>query len=247
MEIGEPALVALRPASAIRSTPTVTIRIVDVKGLYEPGLDDRSSRPPGTTRGSSYAPGYTSADDRGRIFRNRSPDGTWASRTQYVELTVRVLPAGVPIPGGATIVWEVEEPGDHSADDPQMRTDAAGLFPNARNDPRGRARVRSRLEQIDPMFALSGNETTIDPATRESKVRLHVSDVAGDTYRVKASTRFAPCTSARTGVMTVWDRIELEYVKMASAIALPVNEIAAHYDIARVQAFVAAHAGAHPA
>ena len=231
--MGEPVAVVVSSLEGAIS-PTADIQIIEIAGLYKPGGDNRTRKPPGTSRGSSYRRGYISDDDRGRVFRNRAPDGFWEKDRQYLEITARVVSSVPPIPSGSKVRWEVEEPGDPSSADSRMSPETTKYFPRA-NDPRGRAQQKMRLEQMDGRYALSGQETLIDTASGLSKVRIHVSDVAGDTYRIRASVTFAPATPAQTGLITVWDRIELEYVKMASARELPVQDIARHYDMACVQ------------
>lgn len=226
--------------------------IIEVKGLYKPGVDDRAVKPPGTTKNSSYVTGYTSADDKGRIFTNRALDGTWKKDEQFIELTVQleVAPTACPLPVGTKVKWTVEDPDDPTNDagnvhpaagrliDPNDYSGSAKTGANANdNNPRGKATATPKFEQADPAYALTGDETVVDGALR-SKVRFHVSDVAGDNYRIVAKGLHPSVTvsaSAKTGIMTVWHRIEIEYVKMASASELPVDQIASHYDIACVQ------------
>lgn len=237
-------------------THCLFLRIEDIKGLYAGGVDDRVNPPEGTTQNASAVPGYTSDDDRGRIYSNHLPDGTWQKNKQYVEITVSVQPPSVPIPPGSKITWSFSDPDDPSNEDPRMDRDAGRLLdPNdylgrfkigksdGDNDPYGKAQEKPGFEQADPKFPLSGNDTAIDPATRTSKVRFNVSDIAGDNYKVKAEMKpIAPITSVtsvETGVMTVWHRIKLEYVKMKTAAELPVKDIALYYDKAFAQVDVA--------
>lgn len=228
------------------------VEITDVLGLNKPGFDDRVIKPAGTTKNSSYQAGYISDDNKGRIFTNRKPDGTWVKDTQYVEVTAEVFPLGVVLPAGSKMVWTIEDPDDPTNEDPRVRKDAGEILdpndytggvktdakPND-NDPRGKADETYKLEEIDPKYALAGLETLIDIPNRISKVRLHVNDIAGDNYRIKAEVKKDPkitlSVPGQTGIMTVWHRVELEYVKMNSAAELPVDEIAKHYDMACAQ------------
>jgi hypothetical protein len=98
-------------------------------------------------------------------------------------------------------------------------------------------------------FAQSGDFEFADGATiklcdtqikdGKSCVRLHVSNVAGDNFvvvaRIKKSPRVAPSSETRTGVMTVWKRIDVEYVCMEGAFALPIAKVAPFFEPARVQ------------
>ncbi len=227
--------------------------MIEIRGLYKPGVDDRAVRPPGTTKNSGYVPGYLSNDDKGRIFTNRRLDGTWSKDQQHIEITVQieVIPSMCPLPSGTKVRWMIEDPDDATNEDPRVHPDTGRLLdpndysgtsktganPND-NDPRGKATATPLLEQVDAKYALTGNETLVDLATLKSVVRFHVSDVAGDNYRIRAEGVHPSVTSstpAQTGVMTVWHRVEIEYVKMASAHELPVDQISRRYDIACVQ------------
>jgi len=244
------------PGTKHRNTlkaPNVAVAtFTQILGLYKPGVDDRASPAPGTTRGAGYLAGYASDDDRGRVFRNRLPDGAWKRDTQYIDITAVVQPATVRLPANAKMVWSFEDPDDPSNEGPDVHHEAGRLLdPNdyggaaktgaagGDNDPSGKTKTAPHFAQLEAKYALSGNETTIDAATRTTRVRFHVSDIAGDNFRVKAEVKTDPMLDgtlpAETGVFTVWDRIDLEYVKMASAAELPVDQIAAHYDMACAQ------------
>ncbi len=233
--------------------PSLSVTIIEIRGLYKPGVDDRAVKPPGTTKNSGYVPGYTSSDDKGRIFTNRALDGSWHKNRQHIEITVQVAvtPSSCALPSNTKVRWSFEDPDDPSNEIPNIHPDAGRLIdpndysgttktganPND-NDPRGKATVAPRFEQVDALYALTANDTLVDPGTMRSKVRFHVSDVAGDNYILRAQgvhPTVTTSTEARTGVMTVWDRVEIEYVKMASAHELPVDQIASHYNITCVQ------------
>lgn len=235
------------------SSIELRLKFIEIRGLYKPGFDDRPVKPPGTTRNSGYVFGYISSDDKGRIFTNRALDGTWSKDQQYIELIVHleVIPSRCPLPPGTKVRWLVEDPDDPTNEAPNVHPDAGRLLdPNDYsgvtktgansndNDPRGKATAVPRLEQVDAKYALTGIETLVDPATLTSVVRFHVSDIAGDNYRIQAQgvhPSVTTSTPSQTGVMTVWHRIEIEYVKMASARELPVDQIGLYYDIACVQ------------
>jgi hypothetical protein len=235
------------------TNPELRAKITKIEGLYKPGVDDRPSKPTGTTKNSGYVAGYISGDDKGRIFTNRAINGVWSKDKQFIELTAQleVVPSSCPLPAGTKIRWNIEDPDDPTNDVPNAHPDAGRLLdpndysgatktganPND-NNPRGKATVTHRLEQVDPKYALTGSETLVDPATMLSTVRLHVSDNNGDNYKVRVvgvHPGVTVSTPAQTGVMTVWSRIEIEYVRMTSAHELPVDQIVKHYDIACVQ------------
>lgn len=228
------------------------VKLVAIRGLHKPRAEGARVEGDGRIQNTDHVPGYTSEDDQGRIFINRDPDGNWVDKTQFIELTAEIHPATVRLPPGITVVWTVEDPDDPTNDDPRMRRDAgrildpndytAGLPSGARgedNDPSEVTTTVARFEAVAPMFALSNNETLVDVATRTTKVRFHVSNVAGVNYRVRATLKAHPqitaAVPARTGAMTVWNRIQVEYVKMTAARPLPVDRLAAHFDPARAQ------------
>jgi len=228
-------------------------RLTEIVGLYKPGYDDRSAPAPDTTRGSGYFKGYLSEDDQGRVFRNRTPDGVWRKDTQYVDLEVVIDPPSVRLPTGAKVVWSFKDPDDPSNDPTRVQSGAGRwLDPNgdrhgrapvatgADNDPNHKGKAHPRFEEVDPKYALSNAcETLVDLASRTSKVRFHVSDIAGDNFKIKAEVKADPTIThrlpAETDVISVWDRVDLEYVKMSSALDLPVDEIATYYDMAFAQ------------
>jgi len=238
--------------STLKAPNVALVVLTKISGLYKPGHDDRAAPAPGTTRGSGYLKGYLSEDDKGRIFRNRTPKGEWKKNTQYIELTVRIEPATIKLPSGAKVTWSFEDPDDPTNEGPDVHEEAGRILdPNdygvasktgakpIDNDPSSKKKASARFEEVDPKYALSGSDTAIDLPTRTTKVRFHVSDIAGDNYKIKATVKPDPTIDmsipGETGIMTVWDRIDLEYVKMASAAELPVDQIAAHYDIACAQ------------
>jgi hypothetical protein len=239
--------------NTLRTVNVAQVTLTEILGLYKPGYDDRAAPVPGTTRGSGYLKGYLSEDDRGRVFRNRTPDGGWKKDTQCLDLEVVIDPPTVRLPADAKVVWSFQDPDDPS-NDPEHVEDSAGrwLDPNdynhrrapttagGDNDPNHKGKAQPRFEERDPKYALSNKcETLIDPASRTSKVRFHVSDIAGDNFRVKAEIKADPAfthrLAAETGAFSVWDRVDLEYVKMDSALELPVEEISQYYDMAFAQ------------
>src|SRR5262249_35455110 len=154
----------------------------------------------------------------------------------------QVFPDTALVTAADAIVWSFDDPDDPTNEDPHMHRDAgavldpgdyaAGVKTSAAagdNNAYGTGVAVPRVEEADPTFALAGTETKIDPATRTSKVRLHLSDGAGDNFRVTARfkpnatiTRSVPFT---TGIITMWNRIDLEYCRMASAAEIAVEEL----------------------
>ena len=56
------------PFPPIVTATEVSIRIVDVAGLYKPGFNDPDDVKAKTTRGAGYQKGYKSDDGLGRVF-----------------------------------------------------------------------------------------------------------------------------------------------------------------------------------
>jgi len=231
--------------------PMVTF--TEILGLNKPAVDDRPVRPSGTTKNSGFQAGYFSQDDKGRIFTNRLPSGAWAKDQQYIDITVQVvpLPPGTTLPGGVKVKWSFTDPDDPTNEPHNVHPDVGRLLdPNdytgttktganaSDNNPRGKATATPHFDTADPAFPLSGDETPVEIASGKSKVRFQVSDVAGDNFIVRAEAvhaSFLVTIPGETGTMTVWDRIEIEYVKMHSAHELPIALITSHYEMACAQ------------
>jgi hypothetical protein len=88
-------------------------------------------------------------------------------------------------------------------------------------------------------FAMSGTGATVRTAIhgQESRVRLHLTNVGGDNYRVTARVHGgpSPAASVTTGTMTMWKRIDVEFHQMRGVAALPVDEVARAYEPAFIQ------------
>lgn len=95
------------------------VDFVDILGLYKPGA---AGPPPAL--GSAHKVGYISEDNKGRVFTNRTPDGTWTRDTQYIEPQVNVTAfGGITIPAGAKIHWKILDPDDPTNDDSGFHRD----------------------------------------------------------------------------------------------------------------------------
>lgn len=250
---GEPPRI---PRRYIPIAPPVRLDLAleAIEGLYKPGYEA-----PGDAelRGAGYLPGYTSDDDRGRIFANHVPrtnyvdpwDAVRKKDTQYIELCVSVRAEHGSVPEGARIQWEWFDPDDPSH--PETHGHGAQLVDVT--DDRGKSRPQTnlgtcdfpkagdtavaRFAKVDSYdFAEGSSEQSCDTAIvgGRSRVRLHVSSVAGDNFvvvaRPKDAPRIAPSAECRTGVMTVWKRIDVEYVRMGGAFPLPVDEVPPYFE-----------------
>jgi hypothetical protein len=179
---------------------------------------------------------------------------------QYIDLRVNVgggaLPTvNIPFIGtisplyGVKIHWAIIDPDDPSnAGLPDAQGaildsndyDGTGQYlDNNGDDNDAGASAEVAWEQLNEYETevLSGNiaETDIDVATGKSGVRLNVSGVGGDNYIVKVSIK-VPAQQGedgealRTGIMTVWKRIDLEHPHMSSGYELPVNKLNDHFE-----------------
>ncbi len=250
------------PCVPIELVPrTLRVELVDVAGLYKPGYDDPADVTNGTTKASGYELGYTSDDDKGRIFVNHIPRAdasvTWESirekDTQYIELEVTVVASdGRDVPAGTRVQWTWEDPDDPS--NAVMHAHASGLVdPNDsgldpskdnlgdRDWPQPADGNVPKYEGVDPYGAEEVDANTATSAVRDgrSRIRLHCTSVGGDNYRVTAQLwqhqLVVPGASDATGLMTMWKRIDLEYRKMVGAHPLPVDGLPPVYETCFVQ------------
>jgi hypothetical protein len=113
----DPAFLARAAAAAgVSGTLTVAqgflVEITSLDGLYQPDPAATTGTP-----GSKKVAGYLSADNLGRIFTNRKPDGTWARDTQFIDVGVKVTAlGGATIPAGAKVEWTVVDLDDPTND-----------------------------------------------------------------------------------------------------------------------------------
>ena len=237
----------------------LSLSLAAIEGLYKPGFVADGDVAP---KGSGYQVGYLSDDDLGRIFVNHKPrtdptqawDDVTVKDTQYIELCAKVATVQGQIPPDARVEWEWFDPND--AAHPETQQHAAQLPDKVDVEDKPRSMLnRGTCDYPSPAskdmarFAQGGDFGFADGATKnlsdtqvkngESRVRLHVSNVAGDGFvvqaRMKNSPRITPSGQKQTGVMTVWKRIDVEYVRMAGAFPLPIDKVPPFFEPARVQ------------
>lgn len=253
MEIGESVAAGgseSGPGAGAGQTEGALLRITDVRGLYRPGYDDGAEGRP--IRSGDW-PGYVAHDDLGRVFVNhrprRDPREPWSRArmkdTQYIELTVNVLPTAGQLPPDAKIRWTWSEPDDTS--DTGMHDAAAReIDPNRdqSGDNRGLCDYPSRDSRTPAYEALESFSLSNVQAKscetlvidRKSRVRLHLTNVGGDRYRVRAELVGRAGAVHETGTMTMWKRIDVAYYKMRGDVpVLPVAEVAREFEICFVQ------------
>ena len=235
------------------------LQLTAIEGLYQPGFVADGDVAP---KASGYQVGYLSDDGLGRIFVNHKPrtdptqawDEVTVKDTQYVELCAQVTAVHGTIPPDARVEWEWFDPNDPAH--PETQNHAARVPDQVDVDGNARSLLnRGTCDFPKPggsdmaRFGQAGDFGFADGTTKnladtqvngaESRVRLHVSNVAGDSFvvqaRMKNSPRITPSGHRQTGVMTVWKRIDVEYVRMAGAFALPIDKVPPFFEPARVQ------------
>lgn len=241
---------------------TLHVELTEVLGLYQPVTPSPASN----QRAAMAVPGYTSGDHRGRIFLNADLTGAFKKDSQLIQLTATVTAEGGPIPPGAKLLWTVFEP-DNPANT-WMRPDAA-MTPNVHrqwgplldagdyagssvkratgpsgNDAEGTFDHDPVWEQVGP-YALDARNPSVaatDIVGGKSAVTLHCRNEGGERFMVTADIENpapAQAFAARTGVMTMWKRIDLRYLRMDGAVDLPVDRIPPALEPACVQLDVA--------
>ncbi|WP_437930755.1 hypothetical protein WMF37_16515 [Sorangium sp. So ce291] len=220
------------------------VRIVDIKGLYLPGFPD-SSAPPGTTRAAGYSPGYKSLDDQGRVYINRDLDGEWARNTQLIEITVEVTSLEGELPDDARIRWSARDPDDPFNERPEVHPDwaptldendydASGSYVTPTGeDNEGTTDSRPGWEEVEGYALSDATETSASTAIAgmRSTIRRRMTDIAGDNLIVRAELEgVAEAAGDETGIMTLWRRIDVEYIRMESAPPLPVEAVPKHFE-----------------
>jgi hypothetical protein len=237
----------LSPPSAI------ILELTDILGLYEPGYI-----PPGLAnpRRAEYHPGYISHDDRGRIYINGDLNGNWTRDRQSIQLTVRVRVLNSSLTGEDKIRWIIIDPDDPGNDDPEVHQQWGSYIderdypgPNRPQgthggDNEGTADRNPVWEQVENfnLAALSNTEATTDIVSLQgeslSKVILHCPNVKGDNLIVRAefrTSRSIPHYPAQTGILTMWERIDVEYIRMEHSFDLSVSSIPLYFERAYVQ------------
>ena len=240
--------------SHVVPTNVVAVEFQKIEGLYKPGV--QSEEQPYPLR-SGYEPGYHSEDHLGRIFINRDLSGAWTKQRQQIALTVNVRALRGRIPPDAKVRWTIEVPDNpindltevHRASGPILDAgdyDGVGNPTGADgNDNEGTVHVPQSADSTAPWEEVSSfsigdsNDTSATTAIvdEQSSVILHCPNTNGDRLIVSAVVE-DPSVHAlptRTGTMTMWRRIDVEYLRMPSAVSLPVDGIWKFFEPACVQ------------
>jgi hypothetical protein len=214
---------------------TFSFTIDEVRGLFKPN----------TVGVGEYQAGYASADGLGRVYSNHvyapgDPSTTvWTKNAQYVDITFTVSPASFSWPSGARLVWTATDVDDPSNEDPLTHPQAGPLLdPNdydgIDNDHNGTGDVSDGMdntgsrdgatewEEIDAGWTLTGGEMVITGGA--GSVRFNATDDGGDNFAITAGIKLTaegpPVASDAVGTFTVWKRVDVEYVQMATATGL---------------------------
>ncbi len=270
-------------SATLRVRRELFVELKEILGLYEPGYPPPVG--PGPHKLAGYHAGYLSHDHKGRIYVNRDLTGNWVKNTQLIQVTVEVTPKGMPLPADAKVRWTVLDPDDRFNDATECHRewgsyidpndyDASGQPTGALDDDNARAysetaaATRAQLFDKDPRWEQEGSHTLtvgsdeealtdIDPATKQSKVKIHCPNIGGTNLILRADVQTATrCTvfPAQTGTMTMWKRVDVQLLKMQGAHSLQnaVRDVPQHLEPACVQldfhtenALAAAHTRQH--
>jgi len=210
------------------------LSITKAKGLYK--------------NDGSYEEGYLSEDNEGRVYCNSqhnmlTDEPMWSKDMQLVELTVEVIPSTLST-STTKIAFRSFDPDDPSDDEVADQYKALIDKNGSKGDDNGPNQDGKVNRDGVPKWTAVAPYTvdgetgfaTIDQ-DRKTVVQFNASDYGGDNYIVRTGLRIGdqyPLDGPRTGVMTVWKRIEVEYVRMTSARGLPIEDIPSAFELAFV-------------
>jgi hypothetical protein len=232
----------------LRLGDAVVVEIVDAPGVYEPEPNPRLGKPNARRR-----QGYIGEDDKGRVYLNRDVDGRFVKDLQVFELHAKLTVVRGFMPANARVRWRVLDADDPSNDDPGMHAEA-GIYVDRLDydgstgdhlgsrgfDNEGQFDRDPRFEQVKGFALEVANEGEARTAIvgHESKLRVHCTNIAGDNLVVRADViadGSFEVFAHETGILSMWHRIDVEYVRMKSAFPMPVENVAGHFEPAFVQ------------
>ena len=212
------------------------LTITKAKGLY--------------TKDGSYEEGYLSEDedtdghDDGRIYCNSQHDmltdePMWSKNMQFVEFTVEVSPSTLST-SYTKIAFRSHDPDDPSDSGENVSEEARTIIdPNGGkgDDNTGSRDGVPEWTAVTP-YTVDGvtGFATIDQDGK-TVVQFNATDDGADNFVVRSGLRINqqyPMEGPRTGVMTVWKRMTIEYRRMTTD-TLPVNDIQPHFDTCFVE------------
>lgn len=234
--------------ATLRLTDSIVVELTEIQGLFAPVNEGAS----GIVRAEALE-GYTSQDDRGRVYLNQALDGKWTKDTQLIRLRAKLTAVRGALPADAQVKWTVGEADDPTNDDPGFHKqwgryadekdyDVAGDHHGATGGDNEGTPDRSPPWEVDPAFPVveikNDREATTAVVGGESGVLLHCSNTAGDNFVVRAelvTSSKAEGFAASTGIITMWHRVNVAYFKMRSAFDLPIADVPQYFEPACVQ------------
>lgn len=229
------------------SGPLAVVELTEIRGLYRPGSQDVGQR-------SVAEAGYRSQDHQGRIFTNTNVAGTYQRAHQQIELRAAIRLRRGQLPSGTQVRWQLIDLDDSFDADPRIARqwlhvldpsdhDPTGVSTGSYGDDNRRPSQESPIWEPATGFAMSHISAIEARSTIRggaSAVMLHCPGAAGDNFMVvadlvEATGQPVPCFEGRTGVMTMWHRVFVEYARMPSAFALPIDGVAGLYEPAFIE------------
>lgn len=233
--------------------------ITDVLGLYEPGYQPMDVPHP---KLAERHQGYKSEDDAGRIYLNRDLQGAWQTGTEMIEIAARVRTINRPR-GVIFMKWRIREARDPLLMDPAMHRDARAAIEGAtqgKNEGPWPDDPWVGIGEFPIFDRQAGAVYTFVNQEGESRIRIGCPRTAGDRFAVYVSAAGDDAPDAldsgllvgpprrvhqdsppqfnvgdRTGIMTMWQRIDVEVRKMTNTPQLPTHRVAPSFAPARIQ------------
>lgn len=224
--------------------PVVQVDFIHMLGVHEPGA------PPGlpSTEVRTSLPRTTGFErEGGRVYLNRAPNGAWRSRSQTIEVAVRLSVVQGMLPPSAVVEWSIRVPDDPIVEHPATRVEALEVLRTPLSDPSFRpttpapagprwapnlgASVEAEpFDKVDPhtLTRIDARTCRTSIAGDVSRVLIHCPSGAGDRFIVEA-TVVDPAAAGATGpgalyaieavsgMITMWHRIEVRYSMLPGA------------------------------
>ncbi len=233
------------------------LAIADLWGVYQPVNQLLRKDAATTAKHSTYAAGYKSSDDKGRVFNfHRAPiepatmdwtiQPTWENlkqaNTQEV-IAIVIVEEGDLRPTEVVWKWAAEGPlrGSRDKDDASQTglrfasVDGQALSSDSSNDRAGTCTA--------PVWQKTLTIKDGPKVVYISAVKLVCTNVGGDGFKLNASfsrSEFERCggsgegPSDTTGVIRIWKRIDVEFLRMTDTV-LEVDGVPKYYEPAFVQ------------
>jgi hypothetical protein len=245
-------------ASTVVVAPTACVEMTAIRGLYQPGAPSPSGQPArvanpvaGYVSEDDKGRIYLDRNLDGTWHRDRQA----IEVTVHVHQFAGTLPASAKMkwtvidPDDPSNDYRLESTtGAPAVDAPPNVLQEWGRYldPNDYSSPTaesaaqpgdnaGPIRHSPRFEQVTN-FDLRVTSAPREAETRIrrgiSKITIHCPSNAGDNLIVRAEVTPVPGTTmiaAQTGLMTMWQRIDVEYIRMTGARDLPVADVPPHF------------------